>query len=534
LEKDRGRLAFTLFVVLVLGLVYRLILTTVFNEPFSTDVWPLIKISRKLLENTSIRIFDDRFFDGYNNRWPGVVLSTAMVSVVTGLDIFAVYRYLCLAIVITVFSVLLYTLLRTFYRDREACSRGLLYFLSVASLTVFSSSLLKEVYSYPFLYILIIYTLKRWNSLRREVLPILLASMALVVSHYFVTLIAIGILGSTLLVYLIARLMGFAKPSEAKHIVPQTLFVVTILSLIFAAYYSLHGYTALRIAFTVDDLVAYMFYSISIFGSYAVFSRLGKGSMLRIAILSMLFLPLVLAIAFGISVLPGIEVRSATVPYYVAPVVLPLALFLSSSSGEVGDNRLLRYLMNGVFLFIAINVMFIVFSKPELSTAFHRVASYIVLANTVLIVLSSSSSKGFVRRFSRAIPIIAAVLGGIVLVSIAVGVDDLVFMWSYREGEVKGFSYAINYSDEDITLCGDVKLQYYASIDRGVDVARVLRAIYTGYDVESGSLVVLHRDNYLKGYMAGLNIYRIDIFIEKLINMQKIYDNSYVDMWLGR
>lgn len=59
--KIRIKLSYILFTVLVIGLVFRLIPTTVFNEPYSTDVWPLIRISRKLLDNHDLKIFDDNF-----------------------------------------------------------------------------------------------------------------------------------------------------------------------------------------------------------------------------------------------------------------------------------------------------------------------------------------------------------------------------------------------------------------------------------------------------------------------------------------
>ncbi|RLG80053.1 MAG: hypothetical protein DRO40_11785, partial [Thermoprotei archaeon] len=277
MKRNRGGLAIILFLVLVIGLVFRLIPTTVFNEPYSTDIWPLIKISKKLLDNPGLKIFDDKFFDGYNNRWPGVVLSTTVASIITNLDIYTIYRYLHPIIVITTFSVLVYILLHTFHGNKKYCFIGLLYFLSVPSLIVFTSALLKEIYAYAFLYILLIYALRKWSSLREEILLILIVSLALTITHYLVTLMAVGILGSTLMAYLIARAMGHLGPFEQDHIIPQIISIFIIISLIFSTYYSLVGHTAFKIRFTVYDLLPYVFYSTFVFGSYTLYLRHDKG-----------------------------------------------------------------------------------------------------------------------------------------------------------------------------------------------------------------------------------------------------------------
>jgi len=530
LERNRSSLAYILFIVLVIGLVFRLIPTTVFNEPYSTDIWPLIKISKKLLDNPSLKIFDDRFFDGYNNRWPGVILSTTVISIITDLDIYTVYRYLDPIIVITTFSILVYILLKTLYRNKKLCSIGLLYFLSVPSLIVFTSALLKEVYAYVFLYILLIYALRKWGNLRREIILVLIVSLALTISHYFVTLIVVGILGSTLIAYFIAKAMGYIRSFEKDHTISQIISILIIVSLAFSTYYSLIGHTGFKIKFTIYDLLPYIFYSIFIFGSYTLYLKLDIEFILKITILSIVSFLLILAIALGVPVLSGLEIKSNVIPYYVIPVALPFILFMWLSNRELAG----QYLLNGILLFMMINVLFIVFSKPEFSTIFHRVIGYLVLANTILIVFSSTSTRKWLKGISVTIPFITAVFGCIVLVNIAMGTDDLVFTWSYREGDVNGFNYAIEYSSEEMTLCGDAKLIYYSLIDRSVDVMSIMKATYSDYSIGNKSLIVLHIDNYLKGYVVNLNVYRIHGFIEKTINMQKIYDNGYVNIWLNR
>ena len=531
MERNRSSLAYILFIVLVIGLVFRLTPTTVFNEPYSTDVWPLIKISRKLLENPNLKIFDDRFFDGYNNRWPGVVLSTTVISIITDLDIFTVYRYLHPIIVITTFSILVYILLQTLCGNKKLCSIGLLYFLSVPSLIVFTSALLKEVYAYAFLYILLIYALRKWSSLRREVLLILIVSLALTITHYFVTLIAVGILGSTLIAYLIAKAMGHLGSFEKDHIISQIISILLIISLTFSTYYSLVGHTAFKIKFAIYDLLPYLFYSIFVFGSYTLYLRHGKGFIPKIIILSIVSSLLILAIALGVPMLSGLEIRSNVIPYYIVPVALPFILFINRESSR---QYLLNYLLNGILLFMMINTLFIVFSRPEFSTIFHRIANYLVLANTLLIVSRLSiTRRKTVKVIAPALSIVSLIFGGIVVMGVATGMDDLVYYWTYREPEIYGFNYALKYSTDEMILSGDAKASYYISIDRSVDESIVLKAQYTNYHIDNRSIVILYKDNYVWGYVVSLSVYKIDRFIDQLTSIYRIYDNSYVNILTG-
>ena len=530
MERNRSSLAYILFIVLVIGLVFRLIPTTVFNEPYSTDIWPLIKISRKLLENPDLKIFDDRFFDGYNNRWPGVVLSTTVASIITDLDIYTVYRYLDPIIVITTFSILVYILLKTLYRNKKLCSIGLLYFLTVPSLIVFTSALLKEVYAYAFLYILLIYALKKWGNLRREIILVLIVSLALTISHYFVTLIVVGILGSTLIAYLIAKAMGYIRSFEKDHTISQIISILIIVSLAFSTYYSLIGHTAFKIKYTIYDLLPYIFYSIFIFGSYTLYLKLDIEFILKITILSIVSFLLILAIALGVPMLSGLEIKSNVISYYVIPVALPFILFMWLSNRELAG----QYLLNGILLFMMINVLFIVISKPEFSTIFHRVVNYLVLANTLLI----ASTASLIRRkpimiIASALSIVSLIFGGIVVMDITTGMDDLVYYWSYREPEIHGFNYVLNYCMDKMIPSGDAKVSYFISIDRSVDETIVLKALYSGYHIDNKTMVILYKDNYVWGYVVSLNVYKIDLFIDQSTNLHRIYDNSFVNILTG-
>lgn len=528
--KIKNKLSYILFTVLVIGLVFRLIPTTIFNEPYSTDVWPLIRISRKLLDDHDLKIFDDSFFDGYNNRWPGVIMSTTIVSIVSAIDIFIVYRYLDLVFITVTFSILVYILLKTLYKYKNLCSIGLLYFLSAPSLIVFTSALLKEVYAYVFLYLLLIYALRKWNSLRVSVLLIFIVSLGLIISHYFVTLMTIGILSSTLIVYLIARTMGHIRNLKMDYIILQIMLILTIVSINFSIYYTLYGHTGLKFKLTVYDLLHYLFYSIFVFSSYTLYLKLNRGFELKIVILAIISFLLILATILDLPMLPGLELKSRTILYYIIPAILPLFMWLSNR--EMAGQCLLC----GIFLFLMINVLFIVFSKPELSSIFHRIINYMILANTLLVTFSLTRKITRERSLlisTSALSIVSLVFGGIVVIGIAMGIDDLVYYWSYREPEVHGFSYPLEYSLDKITFSGDAKVLYFLGIEKNVDVTILFKNLYLDHSVNNDTIILLYKDNYVWGIVVSLNIYKIDRFIEQMIMLNRIYDNVYVNIVIG-
>lgn len=374
-------------------------------------------------------------------------MSTTIVSIVSAIDIFIVYRYLDLVFTTVAFIILVYILLETLYRYKNLCSIGLLYFLSVPSIIVFTSALLKEVYAYVFLYLLLIYALKKWYSLRVSVLFVFIMSLALTISHYFVTLMTIGILSSTLIAYLIARTMGYMGNLKMDYIILQIILILTIVSISFLTYYTLYGHTGLKFKLTIYDLSHYLLYSIFVFSSYTLYLKLNREFMLKIAILAIISFLLILAIVLDLPMLPGLELKSRTIPYYIISVILPLILFIWLSNREIAG----QYLLNGVFLFLMINVLFIVFSKSELSSIFHRIINYMILANTLLITFSLIRKRSILISAS-AISIIALAFGGIVVIGIAMEMDDLVYYWSYREPEVHGFSYPLDYCLDKIAF----------------------------------------------------------------------------------
>ncbi|MDK6027879.1 hypothetical protein QPL79_00670 [Ignisphaera sp. 4213-co] len=94
-------------VVLVHVLIY---LAT--ETPFSTDVWPLIEISQRLLNNPDLKIWIDSAFDGYNNRWPGTMLAAVVLNRVLKLDLYTLYGLYMVLVLNTAIALLVYAICR--------------------------------------------------------------------------------------------------------------------------------------------------------------------------------------------------------------------------------------------------------------------------------------------------------------------------------------------------------------------------------------------------------------------------------------
>ncbi|MCD6196458.1 MAG: hypothetical protein J7J82_06710, partial [Staphylothermus sp.] len=139
--------------VLVTALLLRIAPSFYSNNLFSTDVWPLYRDTLVSINNPSLKIFDDKFFDGYNNHWPGVILSTTYYSVLTGLNPSYVYMYVYV-IVLGLSIMLGFFILAKRFEKNISPTISLLIFSLIPSLIVFTASPLKEVYAYPLFYII--------------------------------------------------------------------------------------------------------------------------------------------------------------------------------------------------------------------------------------------------------------------------------------------------------------------------------------------------------------------------------------------
>jgi len=528
MKKAPTRMAFLLFtVVLLVGMVLRLLPLLVYGQPFSTDIWPLIRISSKVVDNPGVPIWEDRFFDGYNNRWPGLVLSTSIASLIVGVNVVSTYSYIYPIPVFVAWASALYLLMGRIRAGGVPGLYGLLYMVSAPSILAFTSAVLKEVYAYPFLYLLLFIALREdMSAVKRSVLALILSS-AISVTHPLASIMALGILASTLLAMAIAGLIGLLRVHHESRAVAGILIVLLVLLAVFTAYYEAYGGYGLRIHFNVFDLVVYVLYGLLIYTCYALYHRFEARVVLKIAI--PLSLAAFIAIAPRIPLLPGIGIAAPDLYVYMVPAALPLLLF-TTYPREV---RTSEALISGAMAFVSLNMLYIFLARPELSSVFHRVSNYITLINALLIAYTyREARRGAVRAVAMLISISALIAGAVYSLNLVVGGDDILFYWSYRGDEVLGFNSIAFLASSSVVLAGDAKVSYYMYTYRAIDSLAVLEAMYIG-KLRDNAYVILYRDNYVKGYAYSLNIYDIGKFLAGIKGLDRVYDNYYIEV-VGR
>jgi len=504
-----------LVLVLVFATLIRLAPAMVFNNPFSTDVWPLIKLTKVVIENPSAKIWNDTQFDGYNNRWPGVILSASIACILTGLGVEHVYSFLYLVIITITNTILLYGVLSFTSNTKTAALAAVLYYVAVPSLLIFTSATLKEVYAYPILFAILLQLAKRefdW----RYMITISVLSLALSTSHHLASVMLIGMSIGILIVLAIGITVGEVR-SVVKGALVKQLALVLIALPTFTLYYLLYGQTRAVSLIGFSDILSYTFYAVFIYTSY----YLAKQVTVKRAVSISAVLTVLIATAFVTlhSLAYGVTYSLDDVSTYILAMSAPLVLlcFLPSSVDEV------RIFILGIALFMSTNILFIYIAKPELVTVLHRVLNYLSIMNSMLI---AYTCRGRVAKgIAIAVALMTVVFGIVAVARIVLGLDKTMFYWVYREGDVVGMSRIEALFNGSIL--GDSKVFYFTY--KRTDSSSLLLAVSRGFKGCGDAVVVLHRDNYDKGFVASLTIYKVGNVSSLINRLSRIYDNMYIN-----
>jgi hypothetical protein len=155
------------------------------NAVFSTDSWPLIRLTQLLVENPWIKVMA---LSNRHAKWPSAILFSTVFVEVSGVSVYDFYAFLGAPVVAFTLAILLYVVLGGVFEELPR-ALSLLALLVYPSFTLFTSAYLKEVYAYP-LAVLTLYLSMHTNKLSRWI-GVLIASIALTLSHPLTSLIVI-------------------------------------------------------------------------------------------------------------------------------------------------------------------------------------------------------------------------------------------------------------------------------------------------------------------------------------------------------
>lgn len=514
-----------LIVTFTLSIIIHIIPAYVSNNLFSTDVWPLYRDAKILLEKPDAKIWDDKFFDGYNNHWPGTIFSTTIYTWITGIPLRIVYMYSYTIILSLGLFLLFYIVIRRLY-SINASILAIFILGYTPSYLVFTSSPLKETYAYPLFFAITYFALRTLIDKvleGRDLLVISILSIGLVLSHHLATFMLAGFLFGFVFVSLAYYLWG--KNLVSPLYMFKAFLIVLVIVGVFLLYYFAYGSTGLKIPSSPNNILIYILYGLVLYGGYLVFMD-KRSNRLFIPILASLSTILFLMFFPNIArVLPGVSILGSRLFWYVLPMVLSIPFII-----VVGDD-MVNLLLNGMGLFILYNIIYVLFGAPFFSSIIHRFINYIVFIMAI-IVAYMWQKRSLLKKSLALFMVLATLLSGIIVVFNIVSYRDGVsYTWYYPISETRGFDTVFAYASDDLEIVGDTKIAYYGIMVKNIDSRPLLKTLYYKENPDNNQLFIIYYENYRVGYMVYLNYYSIDSVFDRG-SYNRLYDNYYVQAYL--
>ena len=472
--------------LLSLAIALRAVPALVLEEPFSTDVWPLLRISSRLVSDPDAKIWDDGLFDGYNNRWPGVSLANAVISLVSGVGVSGVYSFLSMASVTVAYSVLMAATLRSMgARGWGRVLQGLLFLIFAPPFLVFTSSTLKEVYAYPFLLgiVYLVVKLRGWRFL----LLLTVFSVAISLTHHLASVILLSFLATYTILNVVARFT--AKNVNADFGKPLSAF--TVLLAVFATYLAVYGARGLAgLSFGLGDVLVLIAYAVFVYGLAFLLLEFRMSFPAKVAAVFSV-LPIVYAQMF-LPIVAGLDVVGLPYVFYATPLALGFVFSAFLFRWDLGRREAVVAL--SFLLPVVTFSLYIILYKSDMFSVLHRFLLYTVFP--FAIAMSFAGGRGAIRFLASLAILFFAVLTVFNVVFVG---DEFTFYWKYGRGEVEGFSTVFSLTEAKCVLLGDAKVKYFGSMVREVSsVPPWIRRVRG-----ECAVTLLYRDNFRFGYAIG-------------------------------
>lgn len=437
-----------LVTVLVLATTSRIIPSLINNAVFSTDSWPLIRLTRLLVENPWIKVMS---LSSRHAKWPSATLLSTVFVEVSGVSIYDFYAFLGAPLVVFTLALLLYVVLGGVFEELPR-ALSLLALLVYPSFTLFTSAYLKEVYAYP-LAVLTLYLSMRTYKLSRWI-GVLIASIALTLSHPLTSLIVI--VYSLTLIYV--DFVGELKNGVGGGVVYKWSLLAT--ALLTSTLYTLHVFYAGPVyVFTLLDIVVLIAYTVFTYTTYLLIQGGGRG----LGALALVVV-LVTVVAY-IGLVEGVPVGLSTIPYG-----LPLLLLLTGLLKPRGRDR---GLTTPLLLPLCVGLLYTLTYAKWLASITHRFLNYLVYP----IALSIGDLSRFKPRLAVLITVILVLNCYMVTYTASRGGDPILFYWRYSVVDVALKDFIEGYSNSRV-LAG-AKYSYMLGEDlagTGLNLVTALRS----------------------------------------------------------
>ncbi len=526
------RKAFYIILAFLIGLILRLYPTFLSGLPFSTDAWNPIRNAELLVRYTPIPM-DSKVFDGYNNYWPANSIFGVIFSYIIGLrviDAMAISIPLVGALTILIFYVLI---------DKISKNSKLAFFASILLATaypyaLFTAGVTKETYANT-LYVLIILIFlnhKRWES----IIPFIITSITLNMSHHLTTLITIGVLISIMLATEISRIRkGF-------DIDKFSILFVSIILTITALYFVLYAYEGLKIIITSSDILSVISYQIIAFTLtlYFVF-RPSSHSKIRTILsctLGTILVFLIILLTTQRSIIPGAPKLPNHYLLYASPFILisPLIVLGFGITSSIRDEHHIAPLF-WLATLLGLEGYAVFGNTPLGLTLAYRVLDFLWLPLIIIFTfglyrISTADSQKASKIIVFLITVIIILNSYDFYASVSLQERYLGYFWLYTQPEYNAAKWIAMLNQ---TIVSDVKISYLLTGYFNVHADPNQGLQYLMSDTNSVKhLTLFVYDQMLKNGYVLYGGYSVDLpknWTEKLNSLNLIYCNNQVKIY---
>jgi len=491
--------------VLSLSMFLRVYPTFLSGMPFSTDSWPLIKNTEKIILYTPVRLGGDGLFDDYNIYWPLSQIFSGIVSLVLGVTVMDGMRYLIPAT--SAFTPLLYyILLRRAAGNDELAFIASLLMASNGVHAVFTAGVTKETYANPLL-IQSIYYFVNAGSSTHEIILFILVTAALVATHHLTFFILIAILLNILLA-------GFLIRKAGSGLSRQVIMVLSALTLLLG-YYLLYASPGLKMTLSFEDILSVAsFQAVTFTMTMYIFLMPAPRRIPAVWFSSIAVIVAILVANQFINIVPGAPpLTTAFLPFIAGNIfIVILAIVGGYTMKGLGAEK--NMLPAGFWLSAVVGLeLYALFgSKPELSlTLVYRLYNFLFPA------LAAFSALGFIRLFSTRVSGISQKIVGLSLIVICIfllatlsynatlGQENYSgYQWFYSLKEFREALWLSKSFDGNFVY-GDAKIRYLLSDYMGVnvDIGGGYRYLSEIEKKQSSAVIVTYNSMYKNGFVVG-------------------------------
>ena len=469
-----------LTIALILAFTLRALYPLHSGEPYYVDSWPIIAGAKTFSSDVKARIFDDSFYDGYNNRWPSAIIIGGIYSLVTGLDPISSGAFM--GPILGSFTVLAFYIIASRLSGGSRASLSALIAASAATLFAFEGGFTKEVVARP-LFLILIFALI--HSRGAPLIPFTV--IALTLAHHFSSVAAlaatIGLLASNI-AYSLAR--GPA-PLNSRRIT----FTILLQAFALTIHYFAIAPSFWKSAIKIEDLiVASMFMAASIsipFIAWLSAQKPGRphkitfSAVIGAGVVSMTIL------AIAAPTTPQTPPLGPYMLLYAAPLALSPALAATVGASGVQAVTIAGWLtgVGGLMAYSAFT------GDPTASSVIHRLINYELYG--ALLGYTTCS-----QPILAAQALIALAPAPIIAYNIAESRDPYFHFNIYGRNEIIALKLA---SEKAESIAGDSKIQYLSYMYK----VNVKHPPLKLSDLKEP--LIIHGENEVKGFWVGGIIY---------------------------